>query len=162
MLGIHYRISRFRNKVLSLSLSLTRIRDSKILFRQRSQVSRALNYPKYDVSIKCFTIVILHRPNYPFFHQSCKTSLAINTRSSFPCTLWMKRKESERNFRRAMNIYDSPTNVSRIRFSSAKNVISFIAISNVRVPIKPVYIHRLNHPCWNVLSSLHYGWPNSQ
>lgn len=94
----------------SLSLSLTRgIRDSNIF---RIRISKLF---AQIIQIRILKMFYDHLPssNYPFFHRSCKTSFTINAPSSHALSEWRKKK-GERNFQRAMNMHDSPINVSRI------------------------------------------------
>lgn len=81
-------------------------------------------------------------PNYPFFHRSCKTSLAINL-SAFP--MHTLNEEKRKRKKRAMNMYDKCIPHSFLllvwyRYLKMLFIVHRYFEFVFRVPIKPVYI----------------------
>lgn len=102
-------------------------------------------------------------PNYPFFHRSCKTSLAINL-SAFP--MHTLNEEKRKRKKRAMNMYDKciPHSFLLLVWYRYLKMLFRSSLFRIRIscPDKTslYFIHRLNHPCWTrSFIALHYGWP---
>lgn len=82
-------------------------------------------------------------PNYPFFHRSCKTSLAMINLSAFP--MHTLNEEKRKRKKRAMNMYDKCIPHSFLllvwyRYLKMLFIVHRYFEFVFPVPIKPVYI----------------------
>lgn len=106
-------------------------------------------------------------PNYPFFHRSCKTSLAINL-SAFP--MHTLNEEKRKRKKRAMNMYDKciPHSFLLLVWYRYLKMLFRSSLFRIRIsrPDKTslYFIHRLNHPCWtrSFIVACTDGQPNPQ